>query len=468
MKTVLVFALSVFGLVLLSAGCTQKYVLGGQTPVGLHCTYKFTRDVDASATGVMQRTETDTEDVRGVAIDSPDKSRQLRLLLVTGIKVDIHKWIQDGKEVDEETRKNAEEAPGKVDMDCYWVGPGGSDVERWKDMLPLSSRGYELAELRALPLEPKAVGERWKIEAKGGNYSIEGYAELAKVENRDGKKIATIKGACESTWTMKNPVDQSTTSWMDAIDDYVREVDLATHTTESESMTCRMESATGDDKQTMTMSSKLTLVERTQMDNEKWQPGVTEFARAAANVESPREYLGAVKTITAFAAANPNAPCGIAAQAMLQYEAPNFGKNFYDLLSFEDNATWFNTLPLKKEDMKGRVCFVEVFRADAWGAYMVMLPTEKRLYEEFGPKGLMVLGIAQDTEPATAITVAVSLKYIGIKYPVYWDLSHKLGDAFTVGGMPHAMLIDRDGTIVWEGEPAYAPLREMIAGMLGK
>jgi peroxiredoxin len=71
------------------------------------------------------------------------------------------------------------------------------------------------------------------------------------------------------------------------------------------------------------------------------------------------------------------------------------------------------------------------------------------LYGKFKPRGLEALGVTDDDEP----TVKAFEKDFPISYAVGHDRRGRLASAMGVVALPHAMLVDKGGKIVWEGHP---------------
>lgn len=71
------------------------------------------------------------------------------------------------------------------------------------------------------------------------------------------------------------------------------------------------------------------------------------------------------------------------------------------------------------------------------------------LYARFKTTGLTALGVTDDDEP----TVKAFVKDFPIDYPVGHDRRGRLASALGVIALPHALLVDKGGRIVWEGHP---------------
>jgi hypothetical protein len=71
------------------------------------------------------------------------------------------------------------------------------------------------------------------------------------------------------------------------------------------------------------------------------------------------------------------------------------------------------------------------------------------MQEEFGSKGFSVLAV---TSEGTKLTEEWIEKK-GARYAYAYDKAGKLGNYFGVRGIPHSVLVDATGTVVWRGHP---------------
>jgi thiol-disulfide isomerase/thioredoxin len=78
------------------------------------------------------------------------------------------------------------------------------------------------------------------------------------------------------------------------------------------------------------------------------------------------------------------------------------------------------------------------------------IPHLNELYKKFQPKGVEAVGITnEDTATVKSFT-----KDIPIDYHIGLDRRGKYSSNFSITGIPHALLVDKSGKIVWEGHPA--------------
>ncbi len=100
------------------------------------------------------------------------------------------------------------------------------------------------------------------------------------------------------------------------------------------------------------------------------------------------------------------------------------------------------------EDLEGKVVFFEY-----WGINcppcIASMPHLQKLHKKYSKKGFTVIGAhSQGLTPA----VGEFLKKNKITFPVYQGLS--IPEAPCPGGIPFAVLIDREGTVVATGRPS--------------
>lgn len=77
------------------------------------------------------------------------------------------------------------------------------------------------------------------------------------------------------------------------------------------------------------------------------------------------------------------------------------------------------------------------------------IPHLNQVYTTYKAKGLEIVGVTKED----AATVTAFTKSIPINYHVALDPAATLAAHFGITGIPHAMLVDKTGKIVWEGHP---------------
>lgn len=101
----------------------------------------------------------------------------------------------------------------------------------------------------------------------------------------------------------------------------------------------------------------------------------------------------------------------------------------------------------QKPDLKGKPAIVE-FWATWCPPCRASIPHMNEIYKTYGPKGLQILGITD--EPGQ--TIRAFTKQIPIDYPAATDKRNIAAD-FGITTIPRAFLVDKTGTIVWQGHP---------------
>lgn len=77
------------------------------------------------------------------------------------------------------------------------------------------------------------------------------------------------------------------------------------------------------------------------------------------------------------------------------------------------------------------------------------IPHLNEVYAKFKDRGLVIVGITNEERSI----VDSFMKKLPMHYTVARDASGGLARQFGVRGIPHAMIVDKTGKIVWEGHP---------------
>lgn len=106
----------------------------------------------------------------------------------------------------------------------------------------------------------------------------------------------------------------------------------------------------------------------------------------------------------------------------------------------------------KSPELKGKAYVLE-FWATWCPPCRTSIPHLNEVYKKYKDKGLEIIGVTKEDRQ----TVRNFEKNIPIEYTVAHDTYGKLNDEFQIKGIPHAMIVDKSGKIVWEGHPMRLP-----------
>ena len=85
------------------------------------------------------------------------------------------------------------------------------------------------------------------------------------------------------------------------------------------------------------------------------------------------------------------------------------------------------------------------------------------LHAKFESKGLSIVGVTYENKKKTEPWI----QRHGVEHPYAYDPGKKLQSWFGINGIPHAVLVDSFGTIVWRGHPAYLTDEMVESALLG-
>jgi thiol-disulfide isomerase/thioredoxin len=114
--------------------------------------------------------------------------------------------------------------------------------------------------------------------------------------------------------------------------------------------------------------------------------------------------------------------------------------------------------PRGAPDLKGHPLIVE-FWATWCPPCRKSIPHLNEVYDKYRARGLEIVGITAEDEAM----IGSFVKDNPIKYHPAVDRGGKLAKQFGIRGIPHAMLVDKAGKIVWEGHPMALEEKDMEA-----
>ena len=102
----------------------------------------------------------------------------------------------------------------------------------------------------------------------------------------------------------------------------------------------------------------------------------------------------------------------------------------------------------KKPDTEGKPMIVE-FWATWCPPCRSSIPHLNEIYTKYKDQGLQIVGITDEDRAK----IKKFEKEVPIEYAVALDANGKYAKPFGIQGIPHAVLVDKTGKIVWEGHP---------------
>lgn len=107
---------------------------------------------------------------------------------------------------------------------------------------------------------------------------------------------------------------------------------------------------------------------------------------------------------------------------------------------------WLNSEPLTMEALKGKIVVLE-FWATWCPPCRTSIPHLAKLYEEYKEKNVVLISFSN--EPMN--TVQPFAKQNGMVWPMV--TASNLGASYEVRGIPHAIIVGKDGNLAWQGHP---------------
>ena len=109
---------------------------------------------------------------------------------------------------------------------------------------------------------------------------------------------------------------------------------------------------------------------------------------------------------------------------------------------------WFNSPPLKKADLKGKVVLIDVWTFDCWNCYR-SFPWLHELEEKFAAKDFQVIGIhtpefSHEKQPQN---VADKITQFKLQHPVMMDNNFAYWKALRNRYWPAFYLVDKQGRL---------------------
>jgi len=134
---------------------------------------------------------------------------------------------------------------------------------------------------------------------------------------------------------------------------------------------------------------------------------------------------------------------------------------------------WFNTAPLKLDELRGKVVLVD-FWTYTCSNCLNHLPYVRQWHEKYQDKGLVVVGVHTPefafAFEKSAQNVQDAIKRLQIKHAVAQDNSYATWKSFKNRYWPAVYLIDKQGRIVYShyGEGNYGETEKRIQALLAE
>ena len=172
------------------------------------------------------------------------------------------------------------------------------------------------------------------------------------------------------------------------------------------------------------------------------------FAARVGNLATCRQLLAALLLAACFAAA------GAQTASLAGKKAPEFTR------------TAFNGARIDLAGFRGKVVLLD-FWATWCASCQVEMPAFVQWQRDYGSRGLQVIGISMDDDPAVARKLSVKLR---LNYPVAMG-DEKLGQLYGgVLGLPLTYLIDRSGKVraIFQGETDLKVIEKQLKALLAE
>ena len=158
---------------------------------------------------------------------------------------------------------------------------------------------------------------------------------------------------------------------------------------------------------------------------------------------------------------------------VLAVAAPVWAENGSGRLSLGDQApplalNFVKGKPITIEEGKGSKVYVIEFWATWCGPCRESIPHLSELQEKYGHKGLVVVGITDESTSA----VYPYVREMGSKmdYRVAIDkynlTAKRYMEPFGLIGIPYAFVVDKSGRLIWHGHPMDPFLEQLVAALV--
>jgi len=129
-----------------------------------------------------------------------------------------------------------------------------------------------------------------------------------------------------------------------------------------------------------------------------------------------------------------------------------------------DHLTFVQGNKFTLDDAKHKNAVVLESWATWCGPCRTSIPHLNSLYQKFGKRGVLFVGVTNEDD-RTAITGFISSMGHSMTYPVAIDDSGDMAQyeqKYSIRGIPHALIIDHNGKVVWSGHPMQPDFEEKL------
>lgn len=181
--------------------------------------------------------------------------------------------------------------------------------------------------------------------------------------------------------------------------------------------------------------------------------------------ETPMRYLRpsclALIGLLSFACA------GCSDNSAVAPEVPGVVREPAARLAPEFTLTTLDGAPVRLADLRGKVVFVNL-----WATWCPPcreeLPTMVRFYQQFKDRGVEILAVSEDTDPAAVRRMVTDQ---GITFPVLLDENKRVFGLYRATGVPETHLLGKDGRVRgsqigpfdWTSPAVLAKVEELLA-----
>ena len=105
---------------------------------------------------------------------------------------------------------------------------------------------------------------------------------------------------------------------------------------------------------------------------------------------------------------------------------------------------------ITSDTLRGKIVMLD-FWATWCGPCVAAAPHMVEVNDKYGPKGLQIIGVSLDRNPAA---LAKGVKELKFTWPQHLDAGGKIAGEFGVDGIPEVVLIAPQGQVLWRGHPS--------------